>query len=126
MRNITKVKTILILMMAIMLLVVPVNVFGTTDLNDYLDGWENLELEDEQTTTTPDTTTSSTPDTTTPPTTTTPDTTTPSTNTNTNTNKNESLPQAGLAEDTMMVVAIVVLGATAIYAYRKINQYNNI
>ena len=40
--------------------------------------------------------------------------------------KKEELPKAGIAEDTMMVVSIMVLGTTAIFALKKVNDYKNI
>ena len=49
------------------------------------------------------------------------------TNTTTNTNNyNTNLPEAGIAENTMLGVALTVLAITAIYAYRKIKYYKNI
>ena len=36
------------------------------------------------------------------------------------------IPKAGLVEDTMMFVGISVLGITAVYAYKKVNEYSNI
>ena len=36
------------------------------------------------------------------------------------------IPKAGLVEDTMMFVGITVLGITAVYAYKKVNEYKNI
>ena len=33
---------------------------------------------------------------------------------------------AGLVEDTIMIIAIAVLGITAVYAYKKVNQYQGI
>ena len=142
MRNKTILKVILVLIIGVVLFAMPVKTYATssdaTDLNTYWDDWEDqgsrddLGTETTPSTTTPSTTTPSTttPSTTTPstttPSTTTPSTTTPSTTTPSTTKPNDTLPKAGLAEDTMMVVAIIVLGATAIYAYKKINEYNNI
>ena len=70
------------------------------------------------------------------------DTNTPTTNTNTPTantntpaynttvptanNANTNLPSAGLAENTMLFVALTVLAITAIYAYRKFKYYKSI
>lgn len=49
------------------------------------------------------------------------------TNTNTNTNVNENLPEttphAGL-EDYTGLIFVVVFAASAIYAYKKVNEYN--
>ena len=138
MRNKTILKVILVLIMGTILFAMPVKTFAVssdaTDLNNYWDDWEDqgsiediggstttTETTDSTTTTTPSTSTTTTPSTST--------TTTPSTSTTTSTTtktEDTTLPKAGLAEDTMMIVAIVVLGITAIYAYRKINEYNNI
>ena len=41
-------------------------------------------------------------------------------------NVNTNLPSTGVAENTMLVVALVVLAITAIYAYRKIKYYKSI
>ena len=120
MRRETVLKAILVVIIGIMLLAKPINVFADpADLNDP-SLWEDQGgLEDiggdtvTDTTLTPDTqTTEQTP--------TTPSTTTPSTETK------EELPKAGLAEDTMMVVAIFGLIATATFAYKKTSEYNEI
>lgn len=53
-------------------------------------------------------------------------------NTNINTNiantnnANINLPNTGIAENTMLVVAVLALGIIAIYAYGKIKYYKNI
>ena len=118
MRRETVLKVILLVIIGIMLLAKPLNVFAdSTDLNDF---WEDQGgLEDiGGTTETP--TTPETPTTTPEPTPSTPSTTTPSTETK------EELPKAGLAEDTMMVVAILGLIAIATFAYKKTSEYNGI
>lgn len=51
------------------------------------------------------------------------------TNTNTNQNNNkkpESYDKAGIAEDTMMVVAVIAFVMIAICAYNKVNEYKGI
>lgn len=49
------------------------------------------------------------------------------TNTNLNTNNyNTNLPDTGVAENTILVVALVSLAIVAIYAYAKIKYYKNI
>jgi len=118
MKNETNVKIIVLLIIGLILFTIPVNVFAETNDPINLEDWEQLEIEDDDKTTDPTPTTPTTP---TNPTPTPAPTPAPSTQ-----NENESLPHAGLAEDTMMVVAIMVLGITAVYAYRKINEYNNI
>ncbi len=53
---------------------------------------------------------------------------------NTNTNKsnnssvynNTSLPKTGLSDSIPVVLLVVVFGASAIYAYKKVNEYKNI
>ena len=48
-------------------------------------------------------------------------------NTKLNTNNyNTNLPKAGAAENKMLGVAFTVLAITAVYAYKKVNQYKNI
>ena len=100
-------KTILILMVGVILFTMPVNVFASdaADLGSLFEDQGTLEdLEgDETTELTPET---------------------PSTETNTQ--PEESLPHAGVAEDTMMVVTIVGLVILATVAYKKINEYENI
>lgn len=58
-----------------------------------------------------------------------------SSNTNTNrannsSNKsiynNSSLPKTGLSDSVPVVLLVVVFGASAIYAYKKVNEYKNI
>ena len=49
----------------------------------------------------------------------------PETNTNTN-NYNTNLPEAGLAEDTIMGISITLLVVAAVFAYKKVNDYKNI
>ena len=48
------------------------------------------------------------------------------TNKNTNTKPENKIPEAGLAEDTAMVVTLVVLGVAAIFTFKKANEYKNI
>ena len=112
MKRETILKTILILLVGAILFAMPVNVFAeATNLDDLFnegetgDELEDLgELEDLQ-----------------------PETeqiqSTPSTQT---TQPEESLPHAGVAEDTMMVVTIAGLVILATVAYKKINEYQNI
>lgn len=47
-------------------------------------------------------------------------------NKNTTNNYDTDLPEAGVAENTFAGVAIIVLTITAVYAYKKINEYKNI
>ena len=47
-------------------------------------------------------------------------------NTNVNANYNTNLPEAGVAENTMLGVAVTILAVVAVYAYRKVKYYKNI
>ena len=47
-------------------------------------------------------------------------------NKNTTNNYDTNLPKAGVAENTFAGIAITVLTITAVYAYKKINEYKNI
>ena len=121
MKIITKAKVVLILIILVMLLIIPVNVLAVTDDPMDLDGWENLEFEGDDEGVDNDEGAVTEDEEEEQPAINTNEPTTPSTN-----NNNESLPQAGLVEDTIMVVAIIALGTIAIYSYKKTNQYNNI
>ena len=59
------------------------------------------------------------------PSTNTPTTNTPSGNTNGN-NYNTNIPHAGATENTIIGVVAVALVITAVFAYRKFNEYKNI
>lgn len=114
-------KMILVLILGVVLFVKPINIFATSsgaeDLSGFFDeDWENqgskstleedteskIVEEEEQTLTT---------------------TQTP---TQTQTKTENELPDAGLAEDTLMVIAIIALATIATIAFKKINEYNNI
>ena len=104
-------KITLVLIMTITLLVMATNVFAA-------DGDYTLDLTNTVNTNIPTTNTN-----------------TPTTNTNTPTynttvpttnNTNTSLPSTGIAENTMLIVALVVLTITAIYAYSKFKYYKSI
>ena len=122
MKRETILKTMLILIIGAILFAMPVNVFAeAADLDVYFENQGSLQdiggdtQTETQTTTTPTTTTQ--PET----------TTTPSTGTTTGTTTQESTySDAGLAEDTLMVVTIGGLVVAAIFAYRKVNEYQNI
>lgn len=120
-------KIILILTAVVMLCVMPIKAFATIDdatsLDDFFNDndWEDQEVEGNTVTPTPTPTSTPTPK----PTTTVTTTPTPTATVTTN-QYNTDIPKAGLAEDTMMVVAVLVLGATAIYAFKKLSDYNNI
>ena len=113
MKRETILKIILVLTMICMLFTMSVNVYAeATDLDSF---WEDQgskeDLGGDTTTETPTTTPEPTPSTPSTPTTSEPE---------------ETLPDAGIAEDTMMVVTIVGLVIAAIFAYRKVNEYQNI
>lgn len=123
MRKETIFKIILVLMVGIILFAMSAKVFAVTDdaidfndWNDWEDQGDKSNIGGEQK---PNTETPTTP---------TPTPTTPTTPTTPEAPKKENtdIPKAGLAENTMVGVAIIVLGLTAIYAYKKINEYKNI
>ena len=109
-------KIILILIMSVMLVAIPMNTFatadGVTDLDEFLEGsYEEQKTETEEDKNkdeaqkpnpTPTPAPESTP------------------------KQEETLPKAGLAEDTMMVIAVIALGTIAIFANKKVKEYNNI
>ena len=45
---------------------------------------------------------------------------------NTSIYNNSSLPKTGLSDSVPVVLLVVVFGASAIYAYKKVNEYKNI
>lgn len=118
-------KLILVLVVGIVLMSVSTNVFALTDSDEGLDFFE-------------DTTDQLEPN----------DNTNNNTNSNTNTNNNANqnnnntstneeqtppannyetnLPEAGLAENTVVGVAIFALIVIAIFAYKKVKEYRNI
>ncbi len=46
------------------------------------------------------------------------------TNTTNNTSSNETLPKTGITEDYAIIAFAVVCGISAIYAYKKVKNYN--
>ena len=118
-------KTIVVLLIGVVLFTMSSNVFAA-DSNSKVDFWEDTT---NQLNTTPSESPTSQP-------TTTDDNnsldlsnslnTNGNTNGNTNNNYNTNLPKAGAPENTMLVVGITILAISAIYAYKKINQYKNI
>lgn len=129
-------KILLVLIVGVMLLAKPVDVFATssnpTDLNDFWEDQGSLEDIQGTTPTTPTTPEPSTPSTqtkpeTTPSTSTKPETTKPTTQTKpNNTNTDKELPKAGLVEDTMIIVSILAFIAVAVFTFVKISDYSNI
>ena len=113
MKKETILKTIFILIVGAILFTMPVNVFAEpTDLDEFWEDQGGLEDIGGGTTDKPTETPAPTPE---PEPTPTP-TPTPE----------ESIPHAGVAEDTMMVVTIAGLVILATVAYRKLNEYQNI
>ena len=43
-----------------------------------------------------------------------------------NTNKNTNLPKTGIEDSIPVALLVVVFGISAVYAYKKINEYKNI
>ena len=120
MKRETILKIILVLTMISMLFTMSVNVYAeTTDLNDF---WEDQGGLDDIGGDTPTETPTTTPEPEQTPTT----PSTPSTGTTTETTQESTYSDAGLAEDTLMVVTIAGLVVAAIFAYRKVNEYQNI
>ena len=117
-------KVILVLIISFILLAMPQNIFATSsDQEDISKFWED-QSDDIKTDNTPTTPETPTQPTTTPETPTQP-TTTPETQKPTSTPENQ-YAHAGIAEDTMMVVAVLALGGLAVFANKKVNEYNNI
>ena len=106
-------KIVLVMVITIALLGVSGNVFAADDT--YLDITGPITGTDINTNTdpTPDTTPEPTPE------------VKPETNNQQN-DYNTNLPETGLAENTMLVVAVVMLTGIAIFAYKKVNEYKNI
>ena len=120
-------KIMLVIIMGVVLLAMSTNVFALSD-DDF-----GLDITTDNTNTnsgTIDLTNSvPTPGNTNTNTNTNVDTNNANTNTNLNTNTNNyntSLPEAGLAENTIVIVAVTVLAIIAIFAYTRIKYYKNI
>ena len=122
MKKRTMLKLITVLIAGVILFVMSTNVFalsdGDTNLDFFEDTTDQLDpVPEQQPETTPEPETQPEPE---------PEVNTntqPETNTN---NYNTNLPQAGLAEDTMMGISITLLVVAAVFAYKKVNEYKNI
>ena len=120
----TMLKLITVLITGVILFVMSTNVFALSDSDTNLDFFEDTTDQlDTNTTVEPEpevnTNTNVEPE---------PEVninTQPETNTQTN-NYNTNLPEAGLAEDTMMGISITLLVVAAVFAYKKVNDYKNI
>lgn len=120
MKKETMFKIITVLMTGVILFTMSTNVFALEDDDTNLDFFEDTtdQLEpqpEQQPEPTPEQQPEPQPEVNT--------NTQPETNTN---NYDTNLPEAGLAEDTMMVISIVLLVGTAVFAYKKVNDYKNI
>lgn len=114
------VKILLTTVMIIVLLGMSINVFATTTLDDS----DVIDITNSVVTNTPNNNNSNTGISLN--TGTTGNTYNTNINTNIANNANTNLPNTGIAENTMLVVAVLALGIIAIYAYRKIKYYKNI
>lgn len=120
MKRETILKIFLVLTMISILFTMSVNVYAEpANLDDFFE--DQGGLEDIGGSTTPETPTTTPEPEQTP---TTPST--PSTETTTGTTQESTYSDAGIAEDTLMVVTIAGLVIAAIFAYRKVNEYQNI
>ena len=118
-------KIALVIIMGAILLAMSVNVYGLSDDDMGLDltpntntntsgGAIDLTPTTNNTNSTLDTTTNTNTNTNT------------NANANTNNNYNTNLPDAGVAENTVMGIALTVLVIIAIYAYTRIKYYKNV
>lgn len=107
------VKIMLVIIMCIALALISTNTFALSDDDLYLDFSNSI---DGNNTTNTSNTTDNTNYT---------NLTTTNTN-NTSNNYNTNLPNTGLAENTMLGVAITLLAIISIYAYKKVKYYKNI
>ena len=108
-------KIILVFIISAVLLAIPMNIFATSsNQEDISNFWEDQsdDINSDNTPTTPE------PE---PQTPTTPEPPKQPTSTTEN-----QYAHAGIAEDTMMVVAVLALIALAVFANKKVNEYNNI
>lgn len=114
-------KIMLVILMGIIMLVMATDAYALTDSNNYIDLTNSV-----NTNTNTNTNTNIDLNTNTNTKTNTNTNLTTNTNNNTNTNYNTNLPKAGLEENTMMGVAVVVLGIVAIFAYKKVKYYKGV
>ena len=120
-------KVMLVLVMGVILFVMSTNVYAVED-DIYLDIQDSLPT-DNTNTNTGTTTNTNTGTTNTNLSGTTTNTGTTNTNlsgTNSNADYSTNLPEAGLAENTLLGVGVTVLVIVAIVAYKKVNEYKNI
>ena len=112
-------KVMLVLVMGVILFVMSTNVYAVED-DIYLDIQDSLPTDNTNTNTgTTNTNLSGT-------TTNTGTTNTNLSGTNSNADYSTNLPEAGLAENTLLGVGVTVLVIVAIVAYKKVNEYKNI
>lgn len=106
-----KVKITLIIMMIALLFAMPITTLAVDDEFDIMS--DPIDLNGGSTTTPETPTTPTTPE-------------TPETPTTTPTQPENDLPKTGIADNTIMVVAIILLSIGAIIAYKKTNYYKNV
>ena len=114
-------KVILVLVIGVILFAMSTNAYAVED-DIYLDIQNTLPTNTNTGTTNTGTTNTNLSGTTT-------NTGTTNTNlsgTNSNVDYSTNLPEAGLAENTLLVVGVTVLVIVAIVAYKKVNEYKNI
>ena len=107
-------KVMLVLVMGVILFVMSTNVYAVED-DIYLDIQDSLPTDNTNTNTgtTTNTNLSGT-------------TNTNLSGTNSNADYSTNLPEAGLAENTLLGVGVTVLVIVAIVTYKKVNEYKNI
>ncbi len=109
-------KTMIVVVMSLILIIMTTNVFAVSEDDFYID-LTNTDLNSGSTNTNTDTNTNLNTN------------LNLNLNTNTNTNANNyntNLPKTGIESNTMLVVALTVLGLTAVFAYKKVKEYKNI
>lgn len=111
--KVTKKILSVILIISLLFVVLQTSVFATDD--DLFQQIQDL-VGDTNTTSTPDTNTANTVNNIT--------NITNTNNTTNNTSANETLPKTGITEDYAIIAFAVICGISAIYAYKKVKNYN--
>lgn len=111
--KVTKKFLSVILIISLLFVVLQTSVFATDD--DLFQQIQDL-VGDTNTTSTPDTNTANTVNNIT--------NITNTNNTTNNTSANETLPKTGITEDYAIIAFAVICGISAIYAYKKVKNYN--
>ena len=118
-------KVILVLVIGVILFAMSTNAYAVED-DIYLDIQNTLPTNTNTGTTNTNTNTGTTNTNLSGTTTNTGTTNTNLSGTNSNVDYSTNLPEAGLAENTLLVVGVTVLVIVAIVAYKKVNEYKNI